>query len=242
MLSSATGGCPTQCPFSSDSDKCKRNCLRTCFDDELADLVAACCDCDRIKIDDAKLCALPTYKIVFACVILVICLLLLAKRRWAVLPVGRSIGAGLCAVLTVVLTVLTPEFALNQPGVVDVNTIATLLGLTIITGVARETGVLALLVRALQHKCAGPRWLLVRTVAVTAATAALLTNDAAVLVLTDPILGMAASFGVAAEPFAIALATSARHLTRAFSFRASLRLCFFLRISSPSSRPTLAAR
>ena len=65
------------------------------------------------------------------------------------------------------------------------------------------------MVKMLQKGVFGPRMLMVRTSFVTAVVSALLTNDAAVLVLTEPILEMASSFGCPAAPFAMALATSA---------------------------------
>ena len=58
-------------------------------------------------------------------------LVLLSKRRWGTFPVGRSMGAGLCAV-GVVTTGCLPFDTLNDPGIVDMDTIATLFGLTIV--------------------------------------------------------------------------------------------------------------
>jgi hypothetical protein len=67
---------------------------------------------------------------VAALVLLALMLILLARRRWPWFPVGRSMGAACCAVLMVAVPEvnLLPANVLNEPGVIDVNTIAILFG------------------------------------------------------------------------------------------------------------------
>ena len=87
--------------------------------------------------------------------------------------------------------------------------IATLMGLTVITGKLKEHGLLDQMVELVCYRNPSPQALLFRTCATVALLAALFTNDAAVLVLTEPILLSAASMGAPQEPFALALASSA---------------------------------
>ena len=88
---------------------------------------------------------------------------LLAKRRWNFFPVGRAMGCGVCAVFMVAspLHILRPQYVLDQPGLFDVNTIATLFGLTIATGCLKDHGVITWFMRALKKNCSSPRNLMV---------------------------------------------------------------------------------
>ena len=73
-----------------------------------------------------------------------------------------------------------PSQVLDLRGVVDLSTLATLFGLTIVTGMLSEVGLMERGAALLQHKCDSPWSLLLRVVAVTTISSALFTNDAAV--------------------------------------------------------------
>lgn len=98
----------------SSSVDCTVQCNRVCFDNSLRAIVSNCCDCDAICSD------VPGWKLVVAGIILLLCLLLLARDRWAILPVGRSLGACLTACLMWLFQIV-PNDCLNQPGIVDLN-------------------------------------------------------------------------------------------------------------------------
>ena len=105
-------------------------------------------------------------------------LVLLSKRRWAAFPVGRSMGAGICAV-GVVITGCLPFDTLNDPGIVDMNTIATLFGLTIVTGYLDDFGAVDACMYLMQRRCGSGRQLLFRITVLTTVLSACVTNDAA---------------------------------------------------------------
>jgi Na+/H+ antiporter NhaD/arsenite permease-like protein len=113
---------------------------------------------------------------------------LLARRRWAFMPLGRTMGAAGCAVLMVGVesSVLPVERLLDLSGVVDLSSLATLFSLTIVTGVMGEVGLLQRGAELVSRNCNSPLKLLLRVVAVTTMTAALFTNDAAVTAISDP--------------------------------------------------------
>jgi Na+/H+ antiporter NhaD/arsenite permease-like protein len=115
-------------------------------------------------------------------------LVLLARRRWTFMPIGRTMGAAGCAVLMVGVesSVLPVERLLDLSGVVDLSSLATLFSLTIVTGVLGEVGLLQRGAELVSRNCTSPLKLLLRVVLVTTMTAALFTNDAAVTVISDP--------------------------------------------------------
>lgn len=156
-------------------DLCQEACVSTCFDTSFRKFVLQCCDCS----DDCKLAG---WRSVLALVILALALLLLARRRWFFMPLGRTMGALGCAVLMVGVesSVIPAERLLDLPGVVDISSLATLFSLTILTGMLEELGWLQLGAKLLARNCKSPLKLLLRVVAVTSITAALFTNDAAV--------------------------------------------------------------
>ena len=196
---------------------CGDACTRTCYDKLLYVIVDACCNCKHsLRANQHSFCTFGLARIIPSALLLGMTLLLLAKRHWWWLPTGRPLGAALCAILMV--TVLAPEeatwhlapnFVLNQPGVVDMNMVVNIASLGVIRGVLTETGLLARLVLLLQYRCKSACSLLVRTCVLGAVCAALLTNDATVLILTAPVLEMAGPFNAPLEPFALALVTSA---------------------------------
>jgi len=182
---------------------CEHHCEEVCFHDELYEYVDRCCDC-------ASLCSLGEFRSGLALVLLVCCLILLAKRRWSYFPVGRAMGAGVCAVFVVVFVEISPpEAVLAQPSVVDMNTIAVLFGLTIISGYLAEFGIINICMTALQHKCSNNYELLWRVSLLTTLLSATVTNDAAVIILTQPICEMCIERGIAVMPFLLALTTAA---------------------------------
>jgi hypothetical protein len=95
-------------------------------------------------------------------------------------------GAGICAVLVVAspLQILHPRYVLDQPGLMNIDTIATLFGLTIVTGCLKDFGAITWAMRLLKKRCASPRALMARVIALTTLLSALVTNDACTCVLS----------------------------------------------------------
>ena len=180
---------------------CEATCLSVCFDPGLRGFVERCCDCTT-----ACRMSLPHMRVAMG--LMLATLVLLSKRRWAAFPVGRSMGAGICAV-GVVITGCLPFDTLNDPGIVDMNTIATLFGLTIVTGYLDDFGAVDACMYLMQRRCGSGRQLLFRITVLTTVLSACVTNDAAVIILTKPVLQICGQMRVEPMPFLIALATTA---------------------------------
>lgn len=189
----------SHCPASLS---CQLECTQVCFDEDLFRYVDICCDCGNI-------CELTKVQKVLALVLLGLTLLLLAKQKWWFLPIGRAMGAGAMACVMVATQILSPAYALNQVGIVDVDTIATLFGLTVITGYLKEFGIIDASMRMLEKECSSPLLLLWRVMFLTTMLAALVTNDAAVIIITQPLIRSCEKMGTPVEPFLVALATTA---------------------------------
>jgi len=198
IIGNVTGVCPSE-----HGESCVEHCHEVCFQDELYDYVDPCCDCSEI-------CSLTPFRKVLAIIILLVALLLLAKRRWDYFPVGRAMGVGFCATVTVVFVeIAPPEMLMNLPSVIDMNTLGVLFGLTIISGYMMEFGMIDSLIVLMKFKCNSAFDLLFRSMIMSTMISATLTNDAAVIILTEPIVKMALELGYAPMPFLIALAASA---------------------------------
>ena len=71
---------------------CEALCGQVCFDEEgLYELVNNCCSCDSI-------CDIGQGRTVSALILLFFTLILLSMKRCPLLPVGRALGTGCCAV------------------------------------------------------------------------------------------------------------------------------------------------
>eukprot|EP01043_Picozoa_sp_COSAG02_P073020 COSAG02_NODE_14017_length_1321_cov_1.131751_1_plen_356_part_10 len=107
------------------------------------------------------------------------------------------------------LQILHPNYVLDQPGLMNIDTIATLFGLTIVTGCLKDHGAITWAMRMLKRRCSSPSALVGRVIMLTTFLSALVTNDACVLILTQPLLDLCLAMGVSPMPFLIALSTSA---------------------------------
>ena len=196
-------GSRTTCPEDKGAE-CTTQCERVCLDDHLYKYVDRCCDCEEV-------CNLGEAAKVGALVILLFTLILLSKRRWWWFPVGRAMGPAICAVLMVAspLHILRPAYVLDQPGLMNIDTIATLFGLTIVTGCLQDFGAITWSMRLLKRECSSPRALMGRVMVLTTVLSALVTNDACVLILTQPLLDVCEVMNVPPLPFLVAIATTA---------------------------------
>jgi Na+/H+ antiporter NhaD/arsenite permease-like protein len=120
-------------------------------------------------------------------------------------------GPAICAVIMVIspFHILRPAYVLDQPGLMNIDTVATLFGLTIVTGCLKDFGAIGWSMRLLKRECSSPRALMGRVMVLTTVLSALVTNDACVLILTQPLLDVCEAMDVAPQPFLIALATTA---------------------------------
>ncbi len=138
--------------------------------------------------------------------IFVLSYLLIAVRRVPWLPLGRTSGALLGAVLMVVSGALSPEQAYAA---IDHDTLALLLGMMLITGFYERLGLFERIAQSILQTARSPFHLLVALSATAALGSAFLVNDTICLFLTPVVLSTCRNARLPLGPFLIALATSA---------------------------------
>ncbi|KAG2550745.1 hypothetical protein PVAP13_9KG322000 [Panicum virgatum] len=122
------------------------------------------------------------------------------------LPIGRTAGALLGAVLMIVFHVIGPDDAYAS---IDLPILGLLFATMVVGGYLKGAGMFGHLGALLAWRSRGGRDLLCRVCVVTALASALFTNDTCCVVLTEFVLELAAERNLPAKPFLLALATSA---------------------------------
>ncbi|CAN6284035.1 unnamed protein product [Urochloa humidicola] len=122
------------------------------------------------------------------------------------LPIGRTAGALLGAVLMIVFHVINPDDAYAS---IDLPILGLLFATMVVGGYLKGAGMFKHLGALLAWRSQGGRDLLCRVCVVTALASALFTNDTCCVVLTEFVLELAAERNLPAKPFLLALATSA---------------------------------
>ena len=131
---------------------------------------------------------------------------LIVSRRLRWLPIGRSAGALLGAVLMVGVGALTPA---QSYAAVDHDTIVLLLGMMLVTAYLDRGGFFALAARHLVSRCRTPLRLLLGLSGVSATLSALLVNDTVCVFLTPLAVHLCLRYRLPLGPFLIGIATSA---------------------------------
>ncbi|PON62898.1 Citrate transporter-like domain containing protein [Parasponia andersonii] len=122
------------------------------------------------------------------------------------LPIGRTAGSLLGAILMIIFKVITPEQAYDA---IDLSVLGLLFG-TMVVGIFLERADLFKYVgQLLSWKCQGAKDLLCRICIISALSSALFTNDTSCIVLTEFVLRTAKQNNVPPHPFLLALASSA---------------------------------
>ncbi|CAL4923672.1 unnamed protein product [Urochloa decumbens] len=122
------------------------------------------------------------------------------------LPIGRTAGALLGAVLMIVFHVIDADDAYAS---IDLPILGLLFATMVVGGYLKGAGMFKHLGALLAWRSQGGRDLLCRVCVVTALASALFTNDTCCVVLTEFVLELAAERNLPAKPFLLALATSA---------------------------------
>lgn len=122
------------------------------------------------------------------------------------IPVGRTAGSLLGAVLMVIFRVLTPEEAYSA---IDLSILGLLFGTMVVSVYLETADLFTHLGKLLSWKSFGPKDLLIRICLVSAISSALFTNDTSCLVLTEFVLKIARQNNIPPQPFLLALASSA---------------------------------
>jgi Na+/H+ antiporter NhaD/arsenite permease-like protein len=122
------------------------------------------------------------------------------------MPIGRTAGALLSAVLMIVFHVISPDDAYAS---VDLPILGLLFATMVVGSYLKSAGMFKHLGTLLAWRSQGGRDLLCRVCVVTALASALFTNDTCCVVLTEFVLELAAERNLPAKPFLLALASSA---------------------------------
>jgi len=138
-------------------------------------------------------------------VIFVISYALIASRRVALLPIGRSAGAMLGAVLMLVCGVLSPSQAYAA---IDGNTIVLLFGMMALSTYLERAGLFELLSSLALRYAERPLPLLFGLVFVAGGLSAFLLNDAVCMFLAPVVIHVCKTRRLPMAPYLLALATS----------------------------------
>ncbi|KAM0904324.1 hypothetical protein ACQ4PT_018046 [Festuca glaucescens] len=122
------------------------------------------------------------------------------------LPIGRTAGSLLGAMLMVLFNVITADEAYAA---VDLPILGLLFGTMVVSVYLERADMFRHLGRLLSWRSRGGKDLLVRTCVVSALASALFTNDTCCVVLTEFILKIARQNNLPPKPFLLALASSA---------------------------------
>ena len=122
------------------------------------------------------------------------------------LPIGRTAGSLLGAILMIVFQVMTPDKAYDA---VDLSVLGLLFGTMVVGLYLERADMFKYLGQLLSWKCQGAKDLLCRICIVSALSSALFTNDTSCIVLTEFVLRTAKQNNVPPHPFLLALASSA---------------------------------
>ncbi|CAJ1952826.1 unnamed protein product [Sphenostylis stenocarpa] len=122
------------------------------------------------------------------------------------LPIGRTAGSLLGAMLMVIFQVLTPDQAFAA---IDIPILGLLFGTMVVTIFLERADMFKYLGKLLSWKSRGPKDLLCRICLISAISSAFFTNDTSCVVLTEFVLKIARQHNLPPYPFLLALASSA---------------------------------
>ncbi|XP_040384034.1 silicon efflux transporter LSI2-like [Oryza brachyantha] len=146
-----------------------------------------------------------TPKVVLGCVAFTIFWVLAVFPSVPFMPVGRTAGSLLGAMLMVLFRVMTPEEAYAA---IDLPILGLLFGTMVVSIFLERADMFKYLGNMLSWKSRGSKDLLFRVCLVSAVASALFTNDTTCVVLTEFILKMARQNNLPPQPFLLALASS----------------------------------
>nr|XP_010918720.1 silicon efflux transporter LSI2 [Elaeis guineensis] len=121
------------------------------------------------------------------------------------LPIGRTAGSLLGAMLMVIFRVISPEEAYDA---IDLPILGLLFGTMVVSVFLERADMFKYLGKLLSWKSRGGKDLLFRICLISAVASALFTNDTCCVVLTEFILKIARQNNLPPQPFLLALASS----------------------------------
>ncbi|XVE58506.1 hypothetical protein DITRI_Ditri04bG0174900 [Diplodiscus trichospermus] len=122
------------------------------------------------------------------------------------LPVGRTAGSLLGAMLMVLVGIITPDQAYNA---IDLPILGLLFGTMVVSVYLERADTFKYLGKLLSWKSKGAKDLTCRISLISAISSALFTNDTSCVILTEFVLKIARQHNLPPHPFLLALASSA---------------------------------
>ncbi|KAK2653919.1 hypothetical protein Ddye_013775 [Dipteronia dyeriana] len=148
----------------------------------------------------------PTVKMVLGSLSFAIFWILAVFPAVPFLPIGRTAGSLLGAMLMVIFQVITPDQAYAA---IDLPILGLLFGTMVVSVYLERADMFKYLGKFLSWKSRGPKDLLCRICLISAISSALFTNDTSCVVLTEFVLKIARQHNLPPHPFLLALASSA---------------------------------
>ena len=148
----------------------------------------------------------PTIKLVLGSLAFAIFWVLAVFPAIPFLPIGRTAGSLLGAMLMVIFQVITPDQAYAA---IDLPILGLLFGTMVVSIYLEAADMFKYLGKLLAWKSMGPKDLLCRICLISAVSSALFTNDTSCVVLTEFVLKIARQQNLSPHPFLLALASSA---------------------------------
>ncbi|RDY09952.1 Silicon efflux transporter LSI2, partial [Mucuna pruriens] len=145
-------------------------------------------------------------KVVFGLIAFAIFWILAVFPAVPFLPIGRTAGSLLGAMLMVLFQVITPDEAYAT---IDLPILGLLFGTMVVSVYLERADMFKYIGKLLAWKSRGAKDLLCRICIISAVSSALFTNDTSCVVLTEFILKIARQHNLPPTPFLLALASSA---------------------------------
>ncbi|PPS09997.1 hypothetical protein GOBAR_AA10656 [Gossypium barbadense] len=147
-----------------------------------------------------------TYKIVLGSIAFAIFWVLAVFPAVPLLPIGRTAGSLLGAMLMVLFRVITPDEAYAA---IDLPILGLLFGTMVVSVYLERADMFKYLGKLLSWKSKGAKDLICRICLVSAISSAFFTNDTSCVILTEFVLKIARQHNLPPHPFLLALASSA---------------------------------
>ncbi|KAL8148313.1 hypothetical protein AgCh_005616 [Apium graveolens] len=148
----------------------------------------------------------PTVKVVLGSFAFAVFWVLAVFPAVPFLPIGRTAGSLLGAMLMVLFQVITPDQAYAA---IDLPILGLLFGTMVVSVYLERADMFGYLGKLLSWRSKGPKDLLCRLCVISAISSALFTNDTTCVVLTEFVLKIARQHNLPPHPFLLALASSA---------------------------------
>uniref|UniRef100_M1CXM9 Arsenite transport protein n=1 Tax=Solanum tuberosum TaxID=4113 RepID=M1CXM9_SOLTU len=148
----------------------------------------------------------PTVKVVLGSIAFAVFWVLAVFPAVPFMPIGRTAGSLLGAMLMVIFRVITPDQAYAA---IDLPILGLLFGTMVVSVYLERADMFKYLGKLLAWKSQGAKDLLCRICLISAVSSAFFTNDTSCVVLTEFVLKIARQQNLPPHPFLLALASSA---------------------------------